>query len=73
MIGKANPSDLTQALARGARNGGARIIEGVRVTGVGKDASGRVTRVETPHGDITCQTLVIAAGQWSRQFAFPAA
>src|SRR6187455_1593215 len=32
--GKANPTDLTQSLARGARMGGARIVEGVRVTGV---------------------------------------
>src|SRR6476646_5576741 len=32
--GKANPTDLTQALAKGARQGGARIVEKVRVTGV---------------------------------------
>src|SRR5436190_15248878 len=31
--GKVNPADLTQSLARGARGGGARIVEGVRVTG----------------------------------------
>ena len=31
--GKANPTDLTQSLARGARNGGARIVEGARVDG----------------------------------------
>src|SRR5882757_8690451 len=31
--GKANPTDLTQSLARGARTGGARIVERVRVTG----------------------------------------
>lgn len=30
--GKANPSDLTQSLARGARQRGVRIVEGVRVT-----------------------------------------
>ena len=27
--GKANPTDLTQSLAKGARNRGARIVEGV--------------------------------------------
>ena len=32
--GKANPADITQALARGARAGGARLMEGVKVTGV---------------------------------------
>ena len=31
--GKVNPTDLTQSLARGARQGGAVILEGVRVTG----------------------------------------
>ena len=31
--GKVNPTDLTQSLARGARQGGARVVEGVRVTG----------------------------------------
>ena len=32
--GKANPTDLTQSLAKGARMRGARIVEGARVTGV---------------------------------------
>src|SRR6202011_2772231 len=32
--GKANPADITQALARGARAGGAQLREGVTATGV---------------------------------------
>ena len=32
--GKVNPTDLTQSLAKGARQGGARIREGVRVVGL---------------------------------------
>ena len=32
--GKANPTDLTQSLAKGARMRGATIVEGVKVTGV---------------------------------------
>ncbi len=32
--GTVNPTDLTQSLAKGARLGGARAVEGVRVTGV---------------------------------------
>ena len=32
--GKANPTDLTQSLAKGARSRGARIVEKVRVTGI---------------------------------------
>lgn len=47
--GKANPTDLTQSLAKGARNHGARIIERVRVTGITvKD--GTVRGVETDRG-----------------------
>ena len=39
--GKANPTDLTQSLAKGARMRGARIVEGVKVVGV-TTARGRV-------------------------------
>jgi 4-methylaminobutanoate oxidase (formaldehyde-forming) len=41
--GRVNPADITQAFARGARQNGARIIEGVTVTGISK-ANGRGTR-----------------------------
>ncbi len=64
--GRANPADLTQAYAKAARAGGARIIEGVTVTGVSR-ATGRVTGVETDHGTIECETVVNAAGMWGRQ------
>jgi len=63
--GKANPTDLTQSLARGARNGGARLIEGVRVTGFDIRA-GRVQGVRTDQGDIACEVVVNCAGQWAR-------
>src|SRR5216683_2848040 len=63
--GKANPTDLTQSLAKGARNGGARLVEGVKVTGF--DIShGRVVGVRTAEGDIACEYVVACAGQWSR-------
>ena len=66
--GKANPADITQALAKGARNGGARIVEGVRVTSFDiKDE--RITGVATNHGKVTADNVVISAGQWSRQLA----
>ena len=50
--GKANPTDLTHALARGARDKGARIFERTRVTGI-TTRDGRVTGVdhEGPDGD----------------------
>ena len=66
--GKANPADITQALAKGARNDGARIIEGVRVSSFDiKD--GRVVGVATEQGTIATECVVIAGGQWSRQLA----
>ncbi|WP_245479687.1 GcvT family protein, partial [Hansschlegelia zhihuaiae] len=65
--GKANPTDLTQALARGARAGGARIFEKTKVTGV-DISDGRIRSVSTAQGEIACETVAICAGQWSRAF-----
>ncbi len=64
--GKANPTDLTQSLAKGARIGGAKVFEGVRVTGIQVD-KGRVTGVETAQGTITADIVVNCAGQWARK------
>jgi glycine cleavage system aminomethyltransferase T/glycine/D-amino acid oxidase-like deaminating enzyme len=64
--GKANPTDLTQSLAKGARNGGAKFVEGVRVTGFER-RNGRVVGVKTADGDIACELVVNCAGQWARQ------
>jgi glycine cleavage system T protein len=63
--GQAGPSDITQALARGARRLGVRIIENCDVTGIGVD-DGRVTGVRTADGDIVCEKVVNCAGQWAR-------
>ncbi|MFZ1679904.1 MAG: FAD-dependent oxidoreductase [Rhizobiaceae bacterium] len=64
--GQASPSDITQSLARGARMHGARIVEGVRVTGFTMDGN-RITAVRTDQGEIGCETVVNCAGQWARQ------
>ncbi|MGL4310513.1 MAG: GcvT family protein, partial [Paracoccaceae bacterium] len=64
--GQASPSDITQSLAKGARMHGARIIEGVRVTGFVMDGP-RITAVRTDRGDIACEKVVNCAGQWARQ------
>ena len=64
--GKANPADITQALARGARNGGVRIFEKTRVTAV-DTKDGRVTGVQTTEGPITAEIVVNCGGQWARQ------
>jgi 4-methylaminobutanoate oxidase (formaldehyde-forming) len=69
--GKANPTDLTQSLAKGARMGGATIAEGMKVIGV--DAiRGRVSgvrwRTADDEGAIHCETVVNCGGQWAREF-----
>jgi 4-methylaminobutanoate oxidase (formaldehyde-forming) len=64
--GKANPADLTYALAKGARAGGAAIRERTRVTGI-RTAGGAVTGVATDEGDVEAEVVVNCAGQWAKQ------
>jgi sarcosine dehydrogenase len=66
--GQANPSDITQSLAKGARMNGATLIEGVRVDGFETDGD-RIVAVKTSNGTIRCEKVVLCAGQWSRQLA----
>ena len=64
--GKANPVDVTMALAKGARLQGATILEGVPVTGV-RQRRGVVTGVDTPYGSIEAEFVVNCTGMWARQ------
>ena len=64
--GKANPTDLTNALAKGARMRGARVHERIRVTGITTER-GRVTGVEYDGGTIEAEVVVNCAGQWAKQ------
>src|SRR5262245_52274788 len=64
--GRANPVDVTMSMAKGARNLGVRIIEGVPVTGVLRQR-GAVTGVRTPYGDIEAEYVGNCAGMWARQ------
>lgn len=69
--GKANPADLCMSLAKGARNRGVKMIEGVEVTGVlteRRGAATHVTGVRTAQGEVRCEVLVNCGGQWARQF-----
>jgi len=66
--GQANPSDITQSLARGARMAGVKIFEDTPVTRIIVD-NGRIRGVETPQGRIDCEKVVICAGQWTRALA----
>ncbi len=65
--GQANPVDLCMAFAKGARQAGATIREGVTVAEIQKSA-GAVTAVATSSGErIACDAAVICGGVWSRQ------
>ena len=66
--GQANPSDITQSLARGARMAGVKIFEDTPVTRIIVE-DGRIRGVETPQGRIDCEKVVICAGQWTRTLA----
>jgi sarcosine dehydrogenase len=66
--GQANPSDITQALARGARMKGVTIFEDTEVTDL-EIENGRIRAVLTAQGRIECEKVVVCAGQWMRDFA----
>ena len=63
--GYVDPASATQALVIGARRRGVRIVEGVEATGF--SVSGRcVSEVHTTAGTVRAETVVNAAGMWSR-------
>ncbi len=75
--GKANPADLTMALAKGARNRGVKIFENVRVTRLATDNAHRLKRVSPltwrnkagDQGFLRAEIVVLCGGQWSREIA----
>jgi glycine/D-amino acid oxidase-like deaminating enzyme len=69
--GRVDPVDVTMALAKGARQQGAKILEGVTVTGIerkGKAVSG----VVTDHGTIEAELVINCGGAWGRELALQA-
>ena len=64
--GHVAPVDVTQALAKGARDRGAEINRNTEVTGIERTRAGEWL-VKTTRGDITCETVVTATGSWARQ------
>ena len=64
--GHVDPSGITQALATGARQLGARIIRRCRATDIKQLDSGE-WKVFTEQGDITCEHVVNAGGTYARQ------
>jgi glycine cleavage system aminomethyltransferase T/glycine/D-amino acid oxidase-like deaminating enzyme len=67
--GDLDPHTATHALARAARDLGARVITDTRVTGIELDERGAVVAVRTEAGRIETEVLVIACGLWAPQVA----
>jgi glycine cleavage system T protein len=64
--GYIDPSQLTVALAEGARRRGAEIEQRTRVTAI-RTRRGRVEAVETDRGDIETEVVVNAGGMYARE------
>ena len=64
--GHVDPTNVTMALAAGARAKGARIIRQCRATNITQSPSGEWV-VETDKGTITCEHVVNAGGTYARQ------
>src|SRR5512133_3084260 len=64
--GYVDPSQLTFALAEGARRRGAEVATHTRVTGVAVER-GCVTRVDTDRGAIETEVVVDAGGMYARE------
>jgi dimethylglycine dehydrogenase len=60
------PADLTMALRKGARSGGAEIHEQTEVTAVRRTPSGE-WQLTTTKGEITAEHVVCATGNYARQ------
>lgn len=63
--GYIQPADLTQALAKGARNRGAEIYRNTTVIGI--ERTGGEWLVKTDRGDIACEHVVSASGNFARR------
>ena len=61
--GYIDPASVTQAIAKGARQRNATIIENTKVTSITVEGR-RITKVTTDRGDIECEMVVNAAGMW---------
>lgn len=66
--GQANPSDITQALAKGARLAGAKLAEDVAVRDIVVE-NGRVAALVTDRARIACEKIVLCCGLWTQRLA----
>lgn len=64
--GQVDPISATQSLAKGAKMGGAVIVENCKVVGI-DIKNGAVTGVRTEQGNVSCEYLINCAGMWGRE------
>ena len=63
--GDIDPAQLTQAMAKGARNLGAKIFQNTEVTGISRENNEWI--VQTPKGNVRCEIVVNSAGYYSER------
>ncbi|MCY4185326.1 MAG: FAD-dependent oxidoreductase [Rhodobacteraceae bacterium] len=63
--GDIDPAQLTQAMAKGARNLGAKIFQNTEVTFISRENNEWI--VHTPEGNIRCEIVVNSAGYYSKR------
>jgi glycine cleavage system aminomethyltransferase T/glycine/D-amino acid oxidase-like deaminating enzyme len=66
--GQVNPTDVTMALANGAKTAGARIAEHTSVMRILVE-NGRAVGALTDKGEVRAKKVVICGGMWSRDLA----
>ena len=66
--GYGNAVDISQALAKGARSGGAKVFQDTKVNSIQHDGE-RITGVSTNRGDISADYVVLCTGMWTRDLA----
>jgi 4-methylaminobutanoate oxidase (formaldehyde-forming) len=64
--GKVIPKEIPVALAKGARNRGAKIFENTRVLKI-DHMNGRVTGLTTERGPLRAEYVVLCGGMWTRE------
>jgi sarcosine oxidase subunit beta len=64
--GHCTPESVVLGYAGAARRAGARLVRGCSVTGIATDGTA-ITAVETSRGTVRTDTVVCAAGAWSRR------
>lgn len=62
--GQGDPLNIATALARGARQQGAQVIEGVTVTAI-RQKNGRVCGVDTDAGPVDAEVVINCTGMWA--------